>query len=276
VDECIAEFLDDDGHKSSKLEDLVLCCEMDDQCERTLENADECVGVCFDECLQTTPEAYLDCIGDEDKCSIAECSTELEDVDQPVSGDDADDIAKQANKLEPEDYENCDAVDEYYANVCEAGSDCCKDCNPELAQVVDCMINFVVIPVIANELNTTIDPCPVDEDCKYRRRRGLNDAEFLGLPQKDDLPQSKRNSIKDAMRRALAESKTVEECDADFENNMLVTDVSDAASIYVECLLGVSTVTVAATEAPAETSGSPAFQMATLVATLLASLVISF
>jgi hypothetical protein len=266
--ECVDDFLDPKNKGKDKIKDLAKCCGLDSKCEKTLDSANDCIGACFDDCLQEAPSAYIDCLADEE-CSAAACSAELSDVN---SGDeDAESIEKKANKLSAEDLENCDEVDKYYKDVCKAGKDCCRECNDELATVVSCMINKVVIPVIEIELNKTIAECPVDDKCKYGRRRGLNDGGFMGLPQKDDLPQSERNFIKEAMmKRVLSESKTEEECETDFENNMIMTDVSDASTIYMDCLLQVEPVTAE------ETSGSPACQMATLVATLLASLVVSF
>jgi hypothetical protein len=155
-DACLDVFTDADNKSRKKIEELVECCGLDNKCEKTLETAQDCIGVCIDGCLQDAGTAYTECLGDEKKCSKGGCAAALSDVDDPASGD----AEKTVSKLKPEDLQDCEDVGKFYKEVCKTGKDCCKDCNPELADVLDCMINDIVIPYLAVELNTTIGECP--------------------------------------------------------------------------------------------------------------------
>jgi hypothetical protein len=276
---------------------------MERDCEKDLEEAQECVQLCFDPCITETSQEYLDCIQDENednnkknRCSRQQCLDgfleDLED-DADFSGDilDLKNVEKRLKKIDQEDLEDCGLLEDFVEAVCDIGDDCCEDCNEELALVVDCLINDIVIPFVAIELNTTIEECVIEDDCglatnsksRKERRRAHEDEllqKALNLPQTKG-GQTKRDRSKEAaMKKAdakrvlqgdMSSEEAVAECEHGLTMNTIAHNISYATSMFMEC------VTVAAIAALPEgdstTSAAPAaFQMAAYVATVVGSL----
>jgi hypothetical protein len=298
LNDCLDPSRDDE---IESLDSLVECCLMDKECERDLEDAQECVEECFDPCITETSQDYLDCIEDENrgvdsnKCSRQQCLDgfldDLED-DADFSGDilDLGNVEKRLKKIDQEDLEECGLLADFVDAVCDIGDDCCSECNEELALVVDCLINDIVIPFVAIELNTTIEECPIEEDCglvdfkknSRKERRVAHEDELLekalSLPQTKG-GQSKRDRSKEAaikkadkkrvLQGDMTSEEAVEECQNGMTMNTIAHNVTYATSMFMEC---VTVAAIAALPEGDSTSAAPAaFQMAAYVATVVGS-----
>jgi hypothetical protein len=295
------------------LDELVDCCEMDNDCEKELEEAQECVQLCFDPCIKDSAEDYLDCIHDEDdgvdsnKCSRQACLDGfLEDLEDDVdfSGDilDLKNIEKRLTRIDQDDLEDCSLMEDFVEAVCDIGDDCCERCNEELAVVVDCLINDIVIPFVAIELNTTIEECPISEDCelenssgdnKNKKRKKNNKRERRDLADENDLiekalslPQTKAGRTKRDLAKEAAIEKAerkrvlqpeqsttvaVDECQNAMTMNTIAHNITHATSKFMECVTAAAIA--ALPDSDTETSAAPAaFRMAAYVAAVVGSL----
>lgn len=299
---------DNSKDKIEDLDDLIDCCKMEKDCEKELEEAQECVQECFDPCIGDTAKAYLECIDDENKgvdsnkCSRQTCLDgfldDLED-DADFSGDvlDLKNVEKRLKKIDQEDLEDCELLSDFVDAVCDIGDDCCEKCNEDLAIVVDCLINDIVIPYVAIELNTTIEVCPIDEDCgittEKSRKKDRHLAHENELVQKalslkhKQGGQSKRNLAREAAlknadkKRALqtdvSSDQAVEECQSAMTMNMIAHNITYATSIFMECVTVAAIAVLPATEDDTTTSAAPAaFHVAAYVSIIVGSLFASF
>ena len=301
----------EDGSIDS-LDGLVECCQMENDCEKELEDAQECVQNCFDPCIRETSLAYLDCINDENdgvdsnRCSRQSCLDgfleDLED-DADFSGDilDLGNVEKRLTKIEQEDLEECSLLEDFVEAACDIGEDCCERCNTELATTVDCLINDIVIPFVAIELNTTIEECPISEDCKLEfsgsrkakaRKTTAQEEEIfnkaLSLTKRaDGLGQSKRNLAREAAlkkadrNRVLEAAQTSEEavtaCENAMNMNTISHNVTFAVSKFMECLTAAGISMLPDEVASGDgTSAASAASLATLVATTLVASFFAF
>jgi hypothetical protein len=280
--------------KIDSLEDFSECCDFDGSCEKDLESAEDCVTSCIDPCIREAPKEYIDCINDEvrddpasTKCGRQACINGFLDEDGLEdelggSGLDLKNLQDKISKINAEDLEDCSLLEDFVNEVCEVGEDCCEKCNKELGAVVDCLINDVVVPMLAIQLNTTVATCPIDTDkCELKVRRELSQEQVgqfnrLVSSAKKTPPQSKRDLIKDASyRRVLQDGpKNVDDCEGEIQKGMLLTNVTDGANKYMECVIGAATDVMVAVEEEDETSGSSTVvTMAAFVATFLSTLV---
>jgi hypothetical protein len=89
------------------------------------------------------------------------------------SGDllDLKNLQDKISTINADDLEDCSLLEQFVNEVCDVGEDCCKKCNNELGVVVDCLINNVVVPLLAIQLNATVATCPIDMDkCELKVR----------------------------------------------------------------------------------------------------------
>jgi hypothetical protein len=301
LNDCLDPSRDD---SVESLDSLVGCCMMENDCKKALEDAQECVQLCFDPCIKTSSETYLDCIEEENKgmdsnkCSRAACLDgflkDLED-EAGFSGDvlDLKNVEKRLTKIEQDDLEDCGLMEDFVDAVCGIGKDCCEKCNEDLALVVDCLVNDIVIPFVAIELNTTIEECAISEDCglestsgdnKRRGRHLANEHDLiqkaLSLPQTKDgrtkRDLAKESAIKNADRKRVLQpeqstTEAVDECQNSLTMNTIAHNITHASSKFMEC---VTLAAIAALpESDTEPSAAPAaFHMAAYVATVIGSL----
>ena len=228
---CLDESTDE-GSAVESLDGLVECCSFDSDCERDLEDAQDCLEFCLDSCVGDQAEEYLDCIrgaAEDSDCDLDECidgflSDDIEDDLEDTLGDSEDIFSLSALegrivRIDEEELEDCGLLAEFIDSACEIGQDCCDECEGELAVFLDCLVNDIVIPFVSIERNTTIDTCPIDtDDCELitddegsrkKRRRAkehkplsLEEEQLfqraLSLPSKKAL-QNKRSAKREAM-----------------------------------------------------------------------------
>ena len=286
----------DDGSIDS-LDELIDCCQMTNNCKKELEDAQECVQLCFDPCIKETAQGYLSCIEDENKGIGEKCSRQacldgfLNDLEEDAdfSGDvlDLKNVQKRLEKIEQEDLEDCGLLADFVEAACDIGEECCDKCNPDLALVVDCLINDIVIPFTAIELNTTIDECIIEEQCalgkapslKERRRTTKEEEEIfskaLNLPKQSKRDPTWEAAIKKADKnRVLEEMKSSDELVADCERslqlNTVTRNVTYAVNIFLECVTAAAISALPDTDEPQ--SAAPAFKLAIVVASMVGTL----
>jgi hypothetical protein len=220
----------------------------------------------------------------------------LEDLEDDLSfsGDifDTRNIEKRLQRIEADDLEDCGLLEDFVDAVCDVGDDCCDDCQPQLASVVDCLINDILIPYVALELNKTIEECPIDtEECylvgsdsksRKRKMRDLKKGEeetfmkALSLPKKN--AQTKRDKVKENVLKN-AENRRLEEghnttvdiaaCESAMTANIMTANITHATNKFMEC---VTAAAIGSLEDTPEGSGAgAAFKIGALVVTLVGS-----
>jgi hypothetical protein len=288
--------IDKDFKVIDDIEELVECCEyfndevFDKDCEDSLEDAQLCLTECLDPCIQETSTLYLDCIDDNSgssSCEATECFDELLSGDLEDDIDiDLEDLADNIGQLEVDDLEDCDSLEDFVDSVCDIGKDCCKKCNSELAGIVDCLINDVIIPFVAAELNVTVNECPIDLDkCELIKESGdkmrdLKEREEEVFTQALSLPkrnaQTKRDKLKEKFveqaknRRLEGETSDdkVAACQATMKSDIIATNMTYATNQYMEC---VTSAALGALEDAPESGAPAAFKIGALVAALVGS-----
>jgi len=232
---CLDESEEGFGSAVNSLDDLVDCCDFDSDCERDLEDAQDCLEFCLDSCISEEAEEYLDCIRDEASGGSSSC--DLDDcIDGFLSddlGDELDESLESSNDLfslealerriigiEQDQLEDCNLLADFVDASCDVATDCCSRCEEEFGEFIDCLVNDIVIPFVSIEVNKTIPTCPIDtEECelvgvesgsrKERRQRRAERAppspeeealiqRALALPNKSQK-QNKRNAKKEAI-----------------------------------------------------------------------------
>lgn len=168
------------GSAVSSLDGLVECCDFDSDCERDLEDAQDCLEFCLDTCIADQAEEYLDCIRDEaesSSCDLDDCITDFLSDDL---ADDLDESLESSNDLfslealerrivliDENQLEDCNLLSDFVDSVCDIATDCCDRCEEEMGEFIDCLVNDIVIPFVSIELNKTIPTCPIDtENCE--------------------------------------------------------------------------------------------------------------
>merc|ERR1712137_847633 len=128
-----------------------------------------------------------------------------------------------------------------------------EECTTELSYVVDCLINDIVVPFVAIELSTTVDECPINEDCeldfpsgnKSNKSRKLKASKVgkdeehlfnkaLGLRKKSK--QTRRDARKEAAIKA-SDRKRILEAVARLPEESGTTDGSGANTFGVAALV---------------------------------------
>lgn len=225
---CLDESFEEYGSEVDSLDELVDCCDFDSDCERDLEDAQECLEFCLDSCIADEAEEYLDCIRDEaeeNSCDLDDCidgflSDDLPDeLDESLSSSSdlfsLEALERRIVLIDENQLEDCNLLGDFVDSVCDIGTDCCSRCEEELGEFVNCLVNDIVIPFVSIELNKTIPTCPIDtEECELedsgRKERRQRRAEknppteeeeqliqrALSLPRKS---QNKRNARKEAI-----------------------------------------------------------------------------
>ena len=297
------------GDSVDDIDSLAECCQMEKDCEKELEDAQECVvDLCLDPCIRDTAREYLECIEDQNdgvtdkKCSRQQCLDGfLNDLEEEAdaSGDilDLKNVEKRLKNLQQEDLEDCALLDQFVETACGIGDDCCSKCTEDLSEVVDCLINDIVIPFTAIQLNTTIDFCEISEDCSLvlpdgtrKRRATANEGDTLferalQLP-KSNNAQSKRDVgfeasiIKARKNRVLEEAKTpaeiVEICEEALSMNAIVHNMTYAVSVFMECVTEAAIDALPMTDNYESTTSTAAYDAPYLVTTLVAAVVGSY
>jgi hypothetical protein len=303
--------LDDAGSVDSSLDsvesldDLVECCNFyedneafDSDCEDILEDSSDCLTECLDPCLTETAKDYLDCIQDETGskgCERQECLDGfLEDLEDDLdfSGDifDIRNIEKRLEKIDADDLEDCDLLEDFVEAVCDVGDDCCDDCQSELGLIVDCLINDIVIPFVALELNKTIAECPIDTDnCELEggrktKMRDLKKGEEVPFTKAMSLPkgnaQTKRDKVKEkflknSKNRRLEEGHNttvdVDACEAAMNTDIITSDVSTATNKFMECVTAAAITSLEDVPEEGASDAAAVFKIGALVVTLVGS-----
>jgi len=220
------------GSAVSSLDGLVECCDFDSDCERDLEDAQDCLEFCLDTCIADEAEEYLDCIRDEaesSSCDLDDCITDFlsddlaDDLDESLESSNdlfsLEAIERRIVLIDENQLEDCNLLGDFVDSVCDIATDCCDRCEEEMGEFIDCLVNDIVIPFVSIELNKTIPTCPIDtEECelesldsgrKERRQRRAERApatpeeealiqRALSLPSKTQQ-QNKRSERKEAM-----------------------------------------------------------------------------
>jgi hypothetical protein len=287
-----------DGGSIDSLDSLVECCDLENACEKEFEDAQECVQLCFDPCIKTSSQAYLDCIEEENDGIDAKCSRQacldgfLEDLedDADFSGDflDLKNLQKRLEKIEQDDLQDCSLVSNFVDAACDISNDCCKKCDQDLAVVLDCLVNDIVIPFTAIELNTTIDECVIDANCglvtppSTRARRTTQEEEVI-FSKALNLPKSKRDPAREAAireadkNRVLETTETneeaVEKCERGLQLNTVTHNVTYAVNVFMECVSSAFIAALPDEDVPkAQESAAPVFKLAVAVATMVGTL----
>ena len=233
--QCLDESAESLGSEVNSLEDLVECCSFDSDCERDLEDAQDCLEFCMDSCIADEAEEYLDCIRDEaesSSCDLDDCIDDflsddlVDDLDSSVSSPDdlfsLEALETRIVRIDEEQLEDCGLLADFVDSACDIATDCCDPCEEEMGEFIDCLVNDIVIPFVSIERNKTIDTCPINtEDCELEveseegSRRGrraesrpLSDheeklfARALSLPSKSKM-MHKRSAKKEAMIKEI-------------------------------------------------------------------------
>jgi len=257
------------GADVSSLDGLVECCDFDSDCERDLEDAQDCLEFCLDSCIADQAEEYLDCIRDEaesSSCDLDDCITDFLSDDLP---DDLDESLESSNDLfslealerrivliDEQQLQDCNLLGDFVDSVCDIATDCCDRCEEEMGEFVDCLVNDIVIPFVSIELNKTIPTCPIDtENCeleslddgsgrKERRARRAQRApptpeeealiqRALALPSKSQK-QNKRSERKEAMIAEFKKTMTASRrLDATYNNTAAIKSCEDSMRMNV-------------------------------------------
>lgn len=281
-DALLAECMDPDVTDS--IEELVDCCKMDRDCQDELEAAQECITECFPACLSESAKGYVDCVNDEDGnagCSKQTClDSFINDLEDEIEGApddllDFDSISSKLETIDEDEIGDCANLVNFVDTVCDLGDDCCDDCTDELAIMMDCMINEVLIPYVAWEKNTTIDTCPMDLDtCAlegYSRKRALtqedeNFARAMALPKKSQ-----------GAKRALEETNTSDEavsaCQDKMNLDLLMYNITYATTEYMACVTaaGIAVLPDGEGDPDEGESSSAGFSFVKLVALVVGS-----
>jgi hypothetical protein len=302
LDACIAEATDssysnDNIDNIKGMGDFSDCCRFSGSCKKTLEEAEECFTECLPTCVKETPREWLDCIADEmdkdsDNCGRQACLDGFLEEDGlqdalGLSGDvlDLKNLEKRLNKMEAEDMEDCGLLEDFVTEVCDIGDNCCKPCREELGLVIDCLINDVVIPFVAIDLNTTIEECPIDtEKCEMDNRRELTQEQLekfnsfrqqqMALPQ--SKPKSKRNAKQEAFSKRALEGSSVDDCQGEMVKGILLTNVTEGGNNMMDCVIGHANDAFGqdvTDDSDKESASSVAFTAAGLVAAVAGSII---
>ena len=291
------QFEDGIVEKVDSIKDFAECCQVDNKCKKHFEDVGECVTTCLPACIREAPLEYLDCINEEveknggetDKCGREACVTAFVDEDEGIEDEldfngDAFDLEELQDLLvgvSESDLEECSLIEPFIEDVCDLGGDCCEECETELGDVIDCLLNDVVIPFTALLLNTTIDECPMQDDgCEVDFRRGLseNTVEKFGafMNEQRTISHKGRALIAESNKRVLeGHIIDVEHCETYMTNNMVLGNTTNGMNQFMECVIGAATDALAVAGAEAEAnagSGASVLGMAGLVATLLATI----
>jgi hypothetical protein len=268
--------LADDSHASvDDIDDIADCCNFDRDCEDTLDEVQECLVHCFNSCLTFTAEAWYDCVQDETGshgCSRAECLDEfLDEVEDKMklsgSGDlfDFEQVQKKIEKIAMDDLEDCSLLEDFVDTACKAGDDCCDECQSELAATLDCLINDIVTPFVAGQLNKTLPECPITDECKTdfdaakaaaRSERGgskegsgkrdllskveadLFHKKALSLPAKQKNPGNPKRRPRRVQQadEGTDRDAVLAQCQRKMETDILLHNMTHAANNYMTCI----------------------------------------
>jgi hypothetical protein len=260
--QCLDESTDE-GSAVNSLEGLVDCCSFDSDCERDLEDAQDCLEFCLDTCIADKAEDYLDCIRDEasgSSCDLDDCIDGFLSDDLP---DDLDSSLESSSDLfslsalerritgiEQEQLEDCGLLADFVEGVCDIGTDCCSRCEEELGLFVDCLINDIVIPFVSIELNKTIDTCPIDtENCELDVDTSRQSGSRKARRAKESKPLSEEDEKLFARALALP-SKKAEQNQRNAKKEAIIADFRTAMTTGRKLNAGTnSTEAIAACEA---------------------------
>lgn len=135
---------------------LSICCDMDFDCIETSTKIDKCLSDCLPSCVDSTISNYMSCTGYRSStttgCDVEDCMTKIVlDRDWLAEGDSLSNSNKFLQKLGDDlqekkyfGYDGCVSTEQKVAEVCEIGETCCDNCNSQLSDVMDCVVNEVV------------------------------------------------------------------------------------------------------------------------------------
>jgi len=152
---CLAEPMFTD------MRQLADCCLMSDrsgkdECNEAGENINGCLTDCLPECVEDSIYNYMNCYYFEEtlkaNCNLGDCITKIA-LDKEWMGDKLNNEEEFFKALEQSLQQGsasekleCDKAEEKAAKVCSIGQSCCGECNPELGDMMDCIVNTVVRP----------------------------------------------------------------------------------------------------------------------------------
>jgi len=263
------------------ISDFTDCCRMSNNCQNVLDNAEECVKECMPSCIREAPRLYMECLSDEMEKNPAECGrqscldgflredTLQDNLGQPGDILEFENLQSRLTTIDSTDLQDCSLLSPFVTEVCNIGRDCCNDCAPELAEVVDCVVNDVIIPFVAIELNETLAECPINTATCQLARRDLSEEQvngFNSFMHKKGGKQLPTEAQKTRRARAL---ENVEDCEQSLSSGIVLTNATDGGNKFMECVVGAAgDVLSMETDEPSDESGSATAFAAGLVAAI--------
>jgi len=217
---CFAEFED--------MPDLASCCEMSTTCKLRAIDVEACFDECLPECVEDTANNYLECMVWESYigsgCNREDCFSQIlldrdwvddDTLDSSDNffdnlGDRLDDIRDDSN-----DINSCDGAEYKAAEVCDINSSCCSECDEELSEAMDCVVNKVMRPILGvTDLNNDCET-----DCKDLLDRRLQ-----------SLQEDASNAVSFTTTTKAAESNL----STDLEQSDYINDDGNIVTVLVE------------------------------------------
>jgi len=252
------------------------CCDMpsDSECTSAAGVVENCLENCLPECVQEKVTDYLQCntltstMRSVSGCNLDDCMTQIALDREWVGGDDdSDDSLANTDKffkqltddiksISGTSAESCDGAEDKAKSVCAIGGTCCAPCNPELSDVMDCVVNDLVRPF---QLESDFDSR--DDDCNLECSQLLNQRRELGEETNttNTTTATTATATKNAVARAEAE-KALKPCFTNMNLQIVLGNITNAGDALINCMVNESVkvlVTDDSDQEPAATT-SPA------------------
>merc|ERR1711862_198582 len=184
-----------------------------------------------------TATAYLDCSRTVSPCRFDNCVTGIA-LDRDwinVEGDEDEFYKQLAEYLDSKGFsDSCESTEEKAKLVCDIGKSCCETCNPELGEVMNCVVNNMTRPWLFTQDRTGVFSS--DEECaKLSAGKDGNEAcaTLLGAGDKRQLMEARRTLTE---TEEMAVSNETGKCMEELRWNVMLGNVTEAGEGYTNCV----------------------------------------
>mmetsp|Transcript_32410 Transcript_32410/g.79029 ORF Transcript_32410/g.79029 Transcript_32410/m.79029 type:complete len:456 (-) Transcript_32410:58-1425(-) len=306
VDEFTGETVDLTLLQNRGIDGLVNCCSaasgfVEAGCVETFENTEFCISACISPCVIQTTVSYFGCINvnspppvGNGQCDQAQCVEQLVQsvndaqaqnngpIVQPAPGNNVQLNGQQIfsiqsiselsfgglNGFGENGQDDCAVLEPFISSVCSAG-ECCAECDDELSDTLDCLINDFVITFSQLETDNDFEDCTIADDCSLQladsdaTRRKLASSFVRDVVEVRNEKEKKSRDLQTAEERDAAVEQATEVCSEQLTVDTIVYNHTYAAGRFVDCvqkemlgILGPNSNSTDPTGAPVPSGGN--------------------